>query len=61
MRLFLCALGLALIMEGLPCFAFPEKMKVLLVRIQDTSEGALRALGFTALLTGLILVYFGKG
>jgi len=61
MKLFLCALGLAFIMEGLPYFAFPEKMKGLLSRIQDVSAATLRAFGIAAVLTGLILVYMGRG
>jgi len=42
MELFLSALGLVFVLEGLPYFAFPEKMKGYLLRIAEIPEGQLR-------------------
>lgn len=49
-----------MIIEGLPYFAFPEKMKFWIQKIAVTSDGSLRRFGFALMLLGLILVYFGK-
>jgi uncharacterized protein YjeT (DUF2065 family) len=60
MKLFLCALGLVFIMEGVPYFAFPDRVKDLLARVGEVSSGTLRILGLAAILTGLFLVYLGR-
>jgi uncharacterized protein YjeT (DUF2065 family) len=60
MRFFLCVLGMLLVIEGLPYFAFPEKIKVFLLKLQDIPDSTLRILGLLATVTGLILVYFGN-
>ena len=45
--------------EGLPYFAFPEKIKSLYMKIQEISDTNMRLLGFLAMVIGLLLVYFG--
>ena len=60
MKLFLCVLGMVMIVEGLPYFAFPEKMKFWMVKILSTPEGSLRRLGLVLMLMGLGLVYWGR-
>ncbi|HPQ61153.1 MAG TPA: DUF2065 domain-containing protein [Syntrophales bacterium] len=57
MELFLSALGLVFVLEGLPYFAFPEKMKGYLLRIAEIPEGQLRVFGFLSVIGGLALVY----
>jgi uncharacterized protein YjeT (DUF2065 family) len=57
MKLFLCLLGLVLLLEGLPYFAFPDKMKLWMRKIQDTPDSQLRVIGFAAMCSGLALVY----
>jgi len=47
------------IVEGLPYFAFPEKIKAYLLKLLDIPDSTLRILGLLAMVTGLILVYFG--
>ena len=59
MKYFLCVLGMVFIVEGLPYFAFPEKIKAYLLKIQDIPDSTLRILGLLAMITGLIFVYFG--
>ncbi|MDQ1336249.1 MAG: uncharacterized protein QG552_3199 [Thermodesulfobacteriota bacterium] len=58
MRLFLCLLGLVLIVEGLPYFAFPDKMKKWMAMMQDLPNAQLRLVGFLAMGIGLLLTYF---
>jgi uncharacterized protein YjeT (DUF2065 family) len=60
MEFFLCVMGVVLIIEGLPYFAFPEKIKAFLLKLQDVPDSNLRILGLLAMVTGLMLVYFGR-
>ena len=60
MKFFLCVFGMVMIVEGLPYFAFPEKMKYWLEKILEIPDGALRKFGFVLMLAGLAMVYMGK-
>jgi uncharacterized protein YjeT (DUF2065 family) len=57
---FLCVLGLVFIIEGLPYFAFPAQIKQYLVKLLEIPDRTLRILGLGAIVTGLLLVYFGR-
>ncbi len=57
MKLFLTVLGLLLIVEGLPYFAFPEKMQGALEQIRQMPPGYLRVMGFVAMAIGLMICY----
>lgn len=61
MKFFLCVLGMVFIIEGLPYFAFPEKIKAYLIKLSELPEATLRISGLLAIIAGLILVYFGRG
>jgi len=61
MKFFLCVIGMVMIVEGIPYFAFPEKMKFWIQKLVEMPEGALRRLGFVMMAMGLWLVYMGKG
>ena len=60
MKFFLCVLGMVMVIEGVPYFAFPDKMKLWLERILEIPDSALRKFGFVLMLAGLGLVYMGK-
>jgi uncharacterized protein len=60
MEYFLCVLGMVFIIEGLPYFAFPDKVKSYIMKLQELPDSVLRALGLSAIVTGLILIYFGR-
>jgi uncharacterized protein YjeT (DUF2065 family) len=60
MKNFLCLLGLIFIIEGLPYFVFPEKLKIYLIKITAMPESTLRFLGISSMIVGLILLYFGR-
>ena len=51
---------MVMIIEGLPYFAFPEKMKTWINRIAGTPVRSLRRLGLVLMVFGLALVYFGR-
>jgi uncharacterized protein YjeT (DUF2065 family) len=57
MKLLLCLLGLVLMVEGLPYFAFPGKMKKWMATLQAVSDANLRIMGFIAMAVGLLLAY----
>lgn len=61
MEFFLCVIGMVMIVEGLPYFAFPEKMKQFIAMILEMPEASLRRFGFVLMLLGLGLVYIGRG
>ncbi len=60
MDFILCVVGLVMIIEGLPYFAFPEKMKFWIQKIMVAPEGALRRLGLVLMSIGMLLVYVGR-
>lgn len=60
MNFFLCVIGMVMILEGLPYFAFPEKIKMFIIKIAETPDQSLRLVGFLLMLSGLCLVYLGK-
>jgi hypothetical protein len=60
MRYFLCVMGMVMIIEGLPYFGWPEKMKPWLKKIMDTDDGDLRKIGAVLVAAGLLLVYLGR-
>ena len=61
MKFFLCVIGMVMIVEGLPYFAFPEKMKFWVQKILEMPDSALRKFGFVLMVTGLWMIYMGKG
>ncbi|MBM4314637.1 MAG: DUF2065 domain-containing protein [Deltaproteobacteria bacterium] len=61
MKYFLAVIGMVLILEGLPYFAFPDTLKSYLRRLTDIPDTTLRIMGSVAVLVGLILLYFGTG
>ena len=60
MEFFLCVVGMVMIVEGLPYFAFPHKMKTWVGKISVSPDSALRRLGLVLMVLGLLLVYLGR-
>jgi uncharacterized protein len=60
MRYFLCVIGMVMIVEGLPYFAFPERMRAWLLKILETPDHKLRRVGMAMMAAGLVLVYIGR-
>lgn len=59
MKFFLCVIGMVMIVEGLPYFAFPNKMKTWAQIIIEMPENSMRKIGVAFMAAGLLLVYFG--
>lgn len=60
MDFFLCVIGMVMIVEGLPYFAFPNKMKNWVGKIIVSPDSSLRKFGLVIMVLGLSLVYLGR-
>jgi len=60
MEYFLCVLGMVMIIEGLPYFAAPAKMKVWIQRMAELPDSSLRLIGLLLMIFGLGLVYVAR-
>ena len=60
MRYFLCVMGMVMIIEGLPYFAWPDKMKVWLIKLSQTPDGDLRKIGTVLMVLGLLVIYLAR-
>jgi uncharacterized protein YjeT (DUF2065 family) len=60
MKFFLCVIGMVMILEGVPYFAFPEKMKSWIVKVLELPDPTLRKFGLVLMALGLFLVYVGR-
>ena len=60
MDFFLCVIGMVMIVEGLPYFAFPDRMKEMMQRITGLPDNMLRRFGFVLMIAGLFLTYIGR-
>jgi uncharacterized protein YjeT (DUF2065 family) len=57
MKFLLCLVGLVLVLEGIPYFAFPEKMKKWMNKIQEIPDYQLRIMGLISMALGLLMAY----
>ena len=60
MEFFLCVIGMVMVIEALPYFAFPNKMKTWVGKIIVSPDSSLRRFGLVLMVLGLSLVYIGK-
>lgn len=60
MEYFVCVIGMVMIVEGLPYFASPSKMKEWIGKLIEMPDATLRVMGFVLMMVGLVLVYLGR-
>jgi uncharacterized protein YjeT (DUF2065 family) len=60
MELFLCVLGMVLVVEGLPYFGFPEKMREMMRFLEEQDDATLRTMGGILMLIGLVILFFAR-
>ncbi|MEC7640623.1 MAG: DUF2065 domain-containing protein [Nitrospinota bacterium] len=60
MSLFISAIGLMMVFEGVPFFCFPEKVKEIAQRLREISNATLRSVGFCLIILGLLVAYLGR-
>jgi uncharacterized protein YjeT (DUF2065 family) len=59
MDFFLCVLGMVMIVEGVPYFVFPDKMKIWVRKVLVMPDLQLRRTGMILMGLGLFLIYLG--
>lgn len=57
MAYILTVLGVLLILEGIPYFGFPNRVKQWALTLQDIPERTLRVMGLVSMLAGLVILY----
>lgn len=60
MDYFICVIGMVMVVEGLPYFAFPDRMKVWVKKVLEMPDASLRRFGLVLMSLGLWLVYMGR-
>jgi len=60
-RLVAMAVGIALVIEGMPYFLLAEKMPAVLRGLSELSPRVLRIMGLAAMAAGLVLVWLMRG
>ncbi|MDR2861643.1 MAG: DUF2065 domain-containing protein [Syntrophobacterales bacterium] len=60
MKYFLCVIGMIMIIEGLPHFVFPDKIKNYMRKLSEVPDHILRVFGFFAVSLGLFLLFLGR-
>ncbi|MBI4963953.1 MAG: DUF2065 domain-containing protein [Desulfomonile tiedjei] len=60
MEYFLCVLGMVLVIEGMPYFGFPEKMKAFMQYVQEQDDTTLRVMGGLTIAIGVLIVYLAR-
>lgn len=60
MDFFLCVIGMVMIVEGVPYFVFPDKMKLMVQKMIEMPDRVLRRFGLVLMLLGLLIVYWGR-
>ena len=60
MGLFISALGLMMIFEGIPYFCAPSHVKSFAQKVGEIPDRVLRIIGLALMLVGLAVAYFGR-
>ena len=55
--LLFCALGLAMVLEGLPYFVVPRSVRVYMRLLSQMKDGRIRSVGFILIVVGLLVAY----
>ncbi|MFH1112449.1 MAG: DUF2065 domain-containing protein [Pseudomonadota bacterium] len=60
MEFFFCVVGMVLVIEGIPYFLCPDKMKHVMRAILEQDDKTVRIFGASILIIGLLIVYFAR-
>jgi uncharacterized protein len=61
MEFFFCVLGMVFVVEGLPYFGFPEKMREMMRFLEEQDDSTLRKMGGVIMVVGLLILFFARG
>ncbi|MEW6138829.1 MAG: DUF2065 domain-containing protein [Thermodesulfobacteriota bacterium] len=60
MEFLLCVIGMVMVVEGLPYFSFPDKMKKLMRLMGEQEDTTLRIMGGMLVILGLAIIFFAR-
>jgi uncharacterized protein YjeT (DUF2065 family) len=60
MEYFLCVLGMVMVLEGLPYFGFPDKMKQFMKTVLEQDDATLRIMGSILMISGLFIIFLAR-
>jgi uncharacterized protein len=60
MEFFLCVIGMVMVIEGLPYFGFPEKMKDFMRVVLSQDDNTLRIFGGILMGLGIIIIFLAR-
>lgn len=60
MEFFLCVIGMVMIVEGIPYFVSPDKMKRMIRMVTELPDQSLRWFGGVLMILGLVVVYISR-
>ncbi|MBU2489206.1 MAG: DUF2065 domain-containing protein [Proteobacteria bacterium] len=60
MEFLLCVLGAVMVVEGIPYFAMPQRVKAVMREILGMPDSSLRILGLALMAGGLVLVWLAR-
>lgn len=60
MKYFLCVIGMVLVVEGIPYFLGPDKMRQVMQVVLEQDDRTLRIFGASIMIIGLLIVYFAR-
>ncbi|MFC1835253.1 DUF2065 domain-containing protein [Thermodesulfobacteriota bacterium] len=60
MEFFLCVIGMVFVIEGLPYFGFPDRMKELMAVLHEQDDSTLRIMGGILIAAGVVIIFFAR-
>ena len=60
MEFFLCVIGMVLVVEGIPLFLGPDKMKRVMLEVLELDDRTLRIFGAVIMIIGLVIVFLAR-
>ncbi len=56
----MCVIGMVLVVEGIPYFLCPDKMKQIMLVILEQDDKTLRIFGASIMIIGLLIAYVAR-
>ncbi len=60
MEFFLCVVGMVMVLEGVPYFGFPDKMREFMQFVQQQDDSTLRIMGGALMVIGLLILFVAR-
>jgi uncharacterized protein len=60
MEFFLCVVGMVMVLEGVPYFGFPDKMREFMRFVLEQDDSTLRIMGGALMVAGLLILFVAR-